>query len=63
LTLLVHHGIYIVKNLRFDELAAFGEHRFTFVRTPLRLVGATGSPVRPITLIPQTKAVEEVAQG
>jgi kynurenine formamidase len=52
LILLVHHGIYIVENLQLDALAAAGKHRFTFVCTPLKLVGATGSPVRPIALIP-----------
>lgn len=52
LILLVRHGIYIVENLQLDELAAAREYRFTFVCTPLKLVGATGSPVRPIALIP-----------
>lgn len=52
LILLVRHGIYIVENLVLEELAAAGEHRFTFVCTPLKLVGATGSPVRPIALVP-----------
>lgn len=52
LILLVRHGIYIVENLALEELAAAGEHRFTFVCAPLKLVGATGSPVRPIALVP-----------
>lgn len=52
LVLLVRYGIYIVENLQLEELAAAGEHRFTFVCTPLKLVGATGSPVRPVALVP-----------
>lgn len=53
LILLVRYGIYIVENLRLDELASAAEYRFTFVCTPLKLVGATGSPVRPIAMIPE----------
>jgi kynurenine formamidase len=34
-----------------DELAAAGHHRFQFVCIPLKLVGATGSPVRPIAVV------------
>jgi kynurenine formamidase len=26
-------------------------HRFSFICTPLKFVGATGSPVRPIALV------------
>lgn len=51
LILLVRYGIYIVENLQLEELAAAGEYGFTFVCTPLKLVGATGSPVRPVALI------------
>ena len=50
--LLVRRGIHIVENLKTDELAASGMHRFTFVCTPLKLVGATGSPVRPLAVVP-----------
>lgn len=57
LILLVRHGIYIVENLNLDELAAAREHRFTFVCAPLKLVGATGSPVRPIALISEDGAM------
>jgi kynurenine formamidase len=51
LILLARHGIYIVENLQLDELAAAGHARFTFVCTPLKFVGATGSPVRPIAIV------------
>jgi kynurenine formamidase len=52
LILLARRGIYIIENLKLDELAAAGYHRFDFVCTPLKLVGATGSPVRPLAIIP-----------
>jgi kynurenine formamidase len=52
LILLARCGIYIVENLALDELAAAGHHRFEFVCTPLKLVGATGSPVRPLAVVP-----------
>lgn len=51
LLLLARHGIYIIENLRLGELAAAQAYRFTFICTPLKFVGATGSPVRPIALI------------
>ena len=51
LILLVRRGIYIIENLQLDELAAAQEHRFRFVCTPLKLVGATGSPVRPLAIV------------
>jgi kynurenine formamidase len=49
--LLAQHGIYIIENLRLGELAAAAVWRFAFVCTPLKFVGATGSPVRPIALL------------
>jgi len=49
--LLARAGIYIIENLFLEELSAVGAHRFTFVCLPLKLVGATGSPVRPIALV------------
>jgi kynurenine formamidase len=51
LILLAQHGIYIIENLRLSELAAARIYRFTFICTPLKFVGATGSPVRPIALV------------
>jgi kynurenine formamidase len=52
LILLAQHGIYIIENLRLAALAGAGQRRFLFVCTPLKLVGATGSPVRPIAIVP-----------
>ena len=51
LLLLAQRGIYIIENLRLSELAAARAYRFVFVCTPLKFVGATGSPVRPIALV------------
>ncbi len=48
--LLVEHGIYILETLQLEELAAANVHEFTFVLAPLPLVGATGSPVRPLAV-------------
>ncbi len=53
LILLARRGIYIIENLNLEELAAAGRHRFDFVCTPLKLVGATGSPVRPLAIVPE----------
>jgi kynurenine formamidase len=51
LILLVRHGIYIIENLMLEELAGARHYRFDFVCTPLKFVGATGSPVRPVAVV------------
>jgi kynurenine formamidase len=56
LILLARYGIYIVENLKLDELAAASHHRFRFVCAPLKFVGATGSPVCPLAIIDDTTA-------
>jgi kynurenine formamidase len=48
--LLVEHGIHIVENLDMERLAADKVYEFLFVCLPLKFVGATGSPVRPIAV-------------
>lgn len=48
--LLVEQGINIMEMLHLDELASEGVYRFLFVAAPLKLVGGTGSPLRPIAL-------------
>jgi kynurenine formamidase len=48
--LLVETGVYILENLFLEELAEAGVHEFTFVCLPLKIRGATGSPVRPIAI-------------
>ena len=49
--LLVEHGIYIIETMDLEGLAAAGVHEFLFVLSPLKLVGATGSPVRPLAVV------------
>lgn len=53
LILLVKHGIYIIENLVLEELAAASQHHFEFICAPLKFVGATGSPVRPVAVAPE----------
>ncbi len=50
LLLLVRAGIPIIENLNLEELAAARAYEFAFVCLPLKMRGATGSPVRPIAL-------------
>lgn len=49
--LLVRAGIHILENLTLEELGETGAHEFVVVCLPLKLVGATGSPVRPVALL------------
>lgn len=49
--LLVEQGINIMEMVNLDELAGDGISRFLFVASPLRIVGATGSPLRPLALV------------
>jgi kynurenine formamidase len=48
--LLVRAGIPIIENLNLEELASAKVHEFAFVCLPLKMRGATGSPVRPIAI-------------
>lgn len=48
--LLHEHGIYILELLELDGLADDGVHEFLFVALPLRIRGATGSPLNPIAI-------------
>ncbi|EWY40694.1 cyclase [Skermanella stibiiresistens SB22] len=49
--LLVEAGVPIIEMLDLEELAAAGVREFVFVLAPLKLVGATASPVRPLALV------------
>jgi len=49
--LLVERGIYIIEAMDLEALADSGAGEFTFILAPLKLVGATGSPVRPLALV------------
>jgi kynurenine formamidase len=50
LHLIARCGITIIENLALEALSRDRCYEFLFVCTPLKLVGATGSPVRPIAL-------------
>jgi kynurenine formamidase len=50
--LLVEHGVPIIESLALEELASASVHEFLFVLAPLKIVGATGSPVRPLAVVP-----------
>ena len=47
---LVENGIYIIENMRFDDLVAAGIYEFAFSVAPLKLKGASGSPIRPYAI-------------
>jgi kynurenine formamidase len=49
--LLVEAGIHIVEHLNLEEASAAGLTEFVFVMAPLRIVGGTGSPVRPVAVL------------
>ncbi len=50
--LIVRHGVYIIENLLLEALAAAAATEFVFVCVPLKMVGVTGSPVRPLAVVP-----------
>jgi kynurenine formamidase len=48
--LLVERGVHIIETLQLEELARENVAEFLFVAAPLKLVGGTGSPLRPLAL-------------
>jgi|TARA_B100000315_G_scaffold257682_2_gene307304 kynurenine formamidase len=48
--LLVRKGIYIIENLRLEELSAARCFVFLFIGLPIKIKGATGTPIRPIAI-------------
>ena len=48
--LLVERGIHIIECLNLEQLAAERAYEFVFVASPLKIRGATGSPIRPFAL-------------
>jgi kynurenine formamidase len=48
---LVDNGIFMVKSMNLEELAADKAYISTLIVTPLKIRGATGSLVRPIALV------------
>ena len=49
--LLVEKGIHIIEMMNFEELTKQRLYQFKFLCLPLRIVGGTGSPVRPVAII------------
>ncbi len=51
--LIVDHGVYLVENANLEEIGATGVHLFLLVVPPLRIRGASGSPLRMLALAPR----------
>ena len=51
--LLADNGIYIVENANLEEVAAAKAHVFLLVLTPLKIQGASGSPLRALAVAPR----------
>jgi len=49
--LLVEHGIPIMEMLNLEELSTLQPAHFMVVIAPLKLIGATGSPIRPLAFL------------
>jgi kynurenine formamidase len=61
--LLVQEGVHIVETLALEELAAAAVRSFVFVLAPLFLVGATGSPVRPLAVVSTARTQQATDAG
>jgi len=48
--LLVECGVHIIECLNLDEMAAARVYEFLFLALPLKIQGATASPIRPVAL-------------
>lgn len=49
--LLVEAGIHIIEHLNLEAASEKGLTEFLFVMAPLRIVGGTGSPIRPVAVV------------
>ena len=49
--LLVESAVYILESLNLVELSRRKAYRFLFSANPLRITGATGSPVNPVAIV------------
>jgi kynurenine formamidase len=47
----VERGIFILEVANLEGLSAAGATTFLLVVLPLKLTGATGSPVRPVAIL------------
>jgi kynurenine formamidase len=50
---LFEHGIHIIEVMNLESLAAARDVEFLFVLAPLKIIGGTGSPVRPLAVVPK----------
>lgn len=48
--MLIQHGIYLLENLKLDELATARAYEFAFIVEPLKIKGGTGSAVAPVAI-------------
>ena len=48
--LLADMGVPVIENMWLEELASEGVQHFTFLGFPLKLLGSTGLPLRPVAL-------------
>jgi kynurenine formamidase len=46
----VVNGIFLLENMKLDELAAKQVYEFAFVVQPLKIKGGTGSTVAPVAI-------------
>lgn len=53
-TLAVEAGVHIVENLFLEELVQAEASTFALIVAPLRMTGASGSPIRPLALVSGT---------
>lgn len=49
--LLCRAGVNIIELMNLEEISRDDIHEFLFVAIPLKLVGATGSPLRPLAIV------------
>ena len=49
--MLVKNGIRLMENVYLDEIVANGVFEFCLMALPLKIKGATGSPLRPIAMV------------
>lgn len=48
---LAERGVHLLENMDLEQVAGLGQRAFVFICLPLRLKGATGSPVRPVAAL------------
>ena len=50
---LVENGIHILEALDMEALAAAKAYEFAFLAAPLKIIGGTGAPIRPLAAVPK----------